>query len=120
MCVERVSPSPLAAERAVGQYGGMVAIDDIRDEKSFRGCLDDAGLEPTDIVALAVRAAMRAVPVVWADAERRSYSAIPFLRANLVEGVAGHDNDGHVRLANRAVTPPRRIWCSASRERTWL
>ena len=120
MCVERVSPSPLAAERAVGQYGGMAAIDDIRDYRSFRDWLDEAGLEPTDIVALAVRAAMRALPIVWADAERRSYSALPFLRANLVEGVAGHHNDAHGRLANSAVTPPQRIWCSASRERTWL
>ena len=120
MCVERVSPSPLAAERAVGQYGGMVAINDIQGEYSFRDWLYEAGLEQRKMVALAVRAAMRAVPVVWADAERRSYSALPFLRANLVEGVAGHHNDAHGRLANSAVTPPQRIWCSASRERTWL
>ena len=64
MCVERVSPSPLAAERAVGQYGGMVAIDDIQDQISFVDWLNKSGLGQREVVALAVRSAMRAVPVV--------------------------------------------------------
>ena len=64
MCVERVGPSPLAAERAVGQYGGMVAIDDIQDQISFVDWLNKSGLGQREVVALAVRSAMRAVPVV--------------------------------------------------------
>ena len=69
---------------------GMVAIHDIKDGDSFRAWLAETNQSQEACIALAVRASLRVLPLVWADAaERRRYSSLPFLRANLVANVAG-------------------------------
>lgn len=68
----------------------MVAIEDIRDRESFKAWLEETNQPRGACVALAARAALRVLPLAWADTERAGkYSALPFLRANLVASVAG-------------------------------
>lgn len=68
----------------------MVEIAEIQDRETFQAWLEEPGQPREVCVALAARAAMRALPVVWEDALRRGrYSAMAFLRASLIAGVAG-------------------------------
>ena len=67
----------------------MVAIDDIRDGDSFRAWLEETGQPQEVCVALAARAALRVLPLVWEMAGGDRRSIVPLLRANLVASIAG-------------------------------
>ena len=70
-----------------GYDNSMVEIAEIQDRESFRAWLEETQQPREVCVALA---AMRVLPVVWEDALRRGrYSAMAFLRASLIAGVAG-------------------------------
>ena len=73
----------------MGQYACMVAIDNIRDEGSFHAWLQETGQSRAACAALAQRAAMRVLPLVWSYLVRHEqFSALPTLRALMVNGIA--------------------------------
>lgn len=73
----------------MGQYACMVAIDNIRDEGSFHAWLQETGLPRAACAALAQRAAMGVLPLVWSYLVRHEqFSALPTLRALMVNGIA--------------------------------
>ncbi len=81
----------------------MVAIDDIRDRDSFKAWLEETSQPRQACVALAARAAARVLPLVWADAVTSAkYSALPFLRANLIASVVGLAPSGMLTEAEHA------------------
>jgi hypothetical protein len=68
----------------------MVEIADIEDRESFKTWLEETQQRRKACVALAARAAMRVLPVVWGTLiQSKPYSALPLLRASLIAGVAG-------------------------------
>ena len=67
----------------------MVEIAEIEDRESFEAWLTETNQPREVCIAMAFRAAMRVLPVVWASQIERGRSPISFLRANLVAGVVG-------------------------------
>ncbi len=67
----------------------MVEIADFNDRDSFGSWLRETDQPREACVALAHRAAMRVLPLIWASQIEERRSPMSFLRANLVAGVAG-------------------------------
>ncbi|GAA0294729.1 hypothetical protein [Rhodovulum strictum] len=71
----------------------MVEIAEIRDEESFKAWLEQEDLPKDALVALAHRAAMRVLPIWWAQVHaaewvrQRELTALPSLRCALISGL---------------------------------
>ncbi len=69
----------------------MVAIEDIKDIESFEAWLQEIDLPREVFVELAVRTAMRILPVLWGrSVETERFPVVPVLRLALTSYLAGH------------------------------